>query len=43
MTFLSVLYMTIVYIDESGDLGMSSSGSKYFIISAVSMDPETNR
>lgn len=35
--------MTVIYIDESGDLGMSLKGSKYFILTAVKIeDEETN-
>ncbi len=29
--------MTLIYIDESGDLGMSPKGSNYFIITAVKL------
>ncbi len=36
--------MVYLYIDESGDLGFSKGGSKYFILSCVKMDnEETNK
>ncbi len=36
--------MVYLYIDESGDLGFSRGGSKYFILSCVKMDnEETNK
>lgn len=35
--------MDIIYIDESGDLGMSEKGSNYFIVAAVRMDDETDK
>lgn len=30
--------MTIIYLDESGDLGMGEKGSKYFVITAIKID-----
>ena len=30
--------MTLIYIDETGDLGMAHKGSDYFIIPAVRLD-----
>ncbi|MBD3204455.1 DUF3800 domain-containing protein [Candidatus Woesearchaeota archaeon] len=36
--------MSYIYIDESGDLGVSKKGSKYFIFSCVKIDKEkTNK
>jgi hypothetical protein len=35
--------MNVIYIDESGDLGMSQKGSDYFIVAAVRMDEATDK
>lgn len=34
--------MNYIYIDESGDLGMSEKGSEYFIITAVKLSEKEN-
>jgi len=34
--------MTLIYIDETGDLGMAHKGSDYFIITAVRLDDNAN-
>ncbi len=31
-----------IYLDESGDLGFNKGSSKYFVISLITMNPETN-
>jgi hypothetical protein len=31
-----------IYLDESGDLGFNKGSSKYFVISLIAMNPETN-